>query len=100
MPEMSLRYKTAAREKKEAELARKPGLVEYVGKLENAITENPTMAEAERYKLKDGRIIECYSKSIRAASYCEAMPFSKSEIIMKYVVFPNNLIVIVDVFFP
>jgi hypothetical protein len=97
---MSLQYKKTAHEKKEAELARKPGFVKYVDKLENVIKANPTMAAAERYKLKDGREIEYYSKSIRAVSYCEAMPFSKAEITMKYVVFSNNLIVIVDVFFP
>jgi hypothetical protein len=74
--------------------------VKYVDKLEDAIKANPMMAEAERRKLKDGRDVEYYSKLIRAVSYCETTPFSKSEIITKYVVFPNkNLVVVVDIFF-
>ena len=100
MLKMSLQYKTVACEKKESELARKPGLVKYVDELEKIIKLNPTMASAERYKLRDGRVITYYTKSTRARSYSEAMPFSKDEITVRYVVFPNNVIVVVDIFFP
>jgi hypothetical protein len=58
------------------------------------------MAVTEYHKLKDGRVIPYYTKSTKVRSYSEAMPFSRDEITMRYVIFPDNVIVIVDVFFP
>jgi hypothetical protein len=97
---MSLEYKKSAREKKEAMLVQKPCFVEYVKKLEEMIKENPTMAAAEYRKLQNGKEIKYYTRSIKARSYSETMIFSKDEILIFYVVLPNNLILVIDIFFP
>jgi hypothetical protein len=97
---MRLEYKSFAHDKKEAVLAQKPAFEKYVGDLERIIKANPTQAAAERRKLKSGLEVKCYTRSIKAKSYSETMIFSKDEITIRYVVLPDNLIVVVDIFFP
>jgi hypothetical protein len=101
MPPITLKYQPFAFEKKEAELAKEPGLKDCIDKLENSIRANPMQAPSESRVLKDGKKITFYEKTARVESYSKTMIFSKDEITIRYVVFQeNNLIAVVNIFFP
>jgi hypothetical protein len=85
--------------KKEAMLIEKPGFVKYVEKLEKSIMKYPMRGSVEYDRLDNGKVIQYYTRSIRARSYSKTMIFSKDEIMMRYVI-GNDVIVVVGIFFP
>jgi hypothetical protein len=50
--------------------------------------------------LPDGKKLTCFEKPVWAESYSEATPFSKGQIVIQYTIAGENVIKVINIFFP